>query len=149
MSVRFVGPYQTMGPVAVDDTATIIRGEVVQLSSGEVVAGTSNMVANLAVALDKYPDSEYEGTKSVVNLALLGEDTEVEVPFETTDTAGITQSQVAGGGPFGLNASSGVVTVDLEDTTNDAFIPRRLGRDTSLGDMTGYVVGVFLDSVSL
>jgi hypothetical protein len=138
-----------MGPVAVDDTATIIRGEVVQLSSGEVVAGTSNMVANLAVALDKFPDAEYEGTKAVVNLALLGEDVEVEIPFATTDTAGITQSQVGGGGPFGLNATSGAVVVDLTDTTNDAFTPRRLGRDTSLGDMTGYVIGVFLDSVSL
>jgi hypothetical protein len=134
-----------MGPVAVDTNETIIRGEVVQVVAGLVTAGTANMVANLAVALDKYPDTEYEGTKTRVDLALLGEDQEVEIGFTG---ATLTAAIVGGGGPYGLNASSGVVTVDLSDTTNDAFIPRRLGRDTAIGDTTGYLVGVFLDSVS-
>jgi len=70
MSVRFVGPYQTMGPVDVDSSATIARGDFVTVSSGTVSEISLGSNTNLAVALDGYPDTEYEGTKTQVDLAL-------------------------------------------------------------------------------
>jgi hypothetical protein len=144
MSVRFIGPEQKMGPVAVDDTATIVRNQFVRVVSGEVKAIGAGSNANLAVAMDKYPDTEYEGTKIQVDLALLGEDQEIEVPFVTTDSAGIVQSNV-GGGPYALTAAG---VVNLEVTSSGVFTVRRLGRETSLGDLTGFVVGVVTDAAS-
>jgi len=144
MSVRFVGPYQTMGPVDVDSSATIARGDFVTVSSGNVVAISLGTNSNLAVALDKYPDTEYEGTKVHVDLALLGEDTEIEVPFVTTDSAGIEQADI-GGGPYRLEADG---DVDIDSSSNGVFTIRRLGRETQLGDLTGYVVGVVSDAAS-
>jgi len=144
MSVRFVGPYQTMGPVDVDSSATIARGDFVTISSGTVSAISLGSNTNLAVALDGYPDTEYEGTKTQVDLALLGEDTEIEVPFVTADSAGIEQTDI-GGGAYRLEADG---DVDIDSTSNGVFTIRRLGRDTQLGDLTGYVVGVVSDAAS-
>jgi len=144
MSVRFIGPETKMGPVAVDDTAVIARNQFVRVLNGEVTTIVAGADENLAVAMDKYPDDEYEGTKVSVDLALLGEDQEIEVPFVTTDSGGIAQTDI-GNGPFELTADG---VVDLEETTDGVFIIRRLGRETSLGDLTGFVVGVVTDEAS-
>lgn len=143
MSVRFVGPYQTMGPVKVDSGATIARGDFVTVAAGLVTAIGAAANANLAVALDSYPDSEYEGTKEQVALAYLGEDAEIEVPF--TKATPLADGDI-GGGPFALTAAG---EVDLAVTVDGVFIPRRLGRDTEIGDTSGYLVGVVLDAASL
>lgn len=145
MSVRFVGPYQWMGPVPVDDTATIKRGHFVRVDGGEVKAIATGSNANLAVALDKYPDDEYEGTKARVDLGRLGEDCEIEVPFETVDTAGILGANIGNTTALRLHEDS---YVDLDSTTNGVFRILRLGRDTKFGDMTGFVVGVVNDAAS-
>lgn len=145
MTVRFVGPHQLMGPIAVDDSATIVRGQFVRVVSGEVTAIADGANANLAVALDKYPDAEYEGTKAQVDVARLGEDCEIEAPFVTTDSAGIIATHV-GGTALRINASG---IVNLESTTNGVFTILRLGRETSFGDLTGYVQGVVSDAASI
>jgi hypothetical protein len=150
MAVRLIGPEQWMGPVAVDTTATIVRGTVVRVDAGEVkpVADGSNV--NLAIAMDKYPDPDYGGVKTQVDLVRLGEDCEVEVPF-THDGAGpgdVLAQADFGGGPFRLLAAGGG-TIELDSTSDGVFIPLRLGRDTQVGDKTGYLVGVFTDAASL
>lgn len=144
MSVIFVGPYQQMGPVEVDTQDTLTRGDFVTVSSGTVSAISAGSNANLAVSLDKYPDTEYEGTRTEVELALLGEDTEIEVPFVTTDSAGIEQADI-GGGPYALTADG---EVDIDTTANGVFTIRRLGREATYGNLTGYVVGVVSDAAS-
>lgn len=142
MSVRFVGPFQTMGPVAVDSSATIAAGDIVQVAAGLVTALASGDVVGLAVALDKSPDTEYEGTKSQVDVALLGGGVLVELPM--VDAGGIAAANI--GGTYTLTAAGAVDTAD--DSGGPAFTVMHLSRDTALGDTTGYVVGTFLDSVT-
>lgn len=144
MSVRFIGPYQSMGPVAVDTGDVIARGDFVTVTSGtasDIVLGSNT---NLAVALDKYPDDEYEGTKTKIDVALLGEDKEIEVPFVTVAVGGIEQTDI-GGGNYRLTAAG---LVDIDSTSNGVFLIRRLSRDTKFTDLTGFVVGVVLDAAS-
>lgn len=141
MSVRLIGAHNLMGPVAVDTTATIVRNSLVRVAAGLVTGVTTATAAGLAVALDKYPDTDYAGTKTQVQLARLGEDQEVEVPFAG---AALVAADI-GGGPFRVLASG---TVDIDVTTGGVFHPLRLGRDTAIGDTAGYLVGVFLDSAS-
>jgi hypothetical protein len=150
MAVRLIGPEQWMGPVAVDTTATIVRGNVVYVVSGEVKPVVDGANANIAVAMDKYPDADYGGTKTKVDLVRLGEDCEVEVPFtHAGTTAGDVLAQADfGGGPFRLLATGGG-TIELDSTSNGVFIPLRVGRDTKVGDKTGYLIGVFTDAASL
>lgn len=143
MSVRFVGAYQKMGPVTVDTSAVIARGDFVQINAAgaaEAVAAGDN--THLAVALDKYPDTEYEGTKSRIEIARLGEDCEIEVPLWTSSTV---SAAVVGGGPFAITAA-GEVNVDV--TTNGVFSVLRTSRDTEFGAATGYLVCVVSDAAS-
>jgi len=150
MAVRIVGAELLMGPVAVDTTATIIRNSVVRVDAGKVKNVVAGSNANLAVAIDKYPDPDYGGTKTKVELGRLGEDIEVEVPFTHAGTEGtdvLAQADI-GGGPFRLLATAGG-TIELASTTNGVFTPLRLGRDTKIGDKTGFLVGVFTDAASL
>lgn len=150
MAVRLIGATQLMGPVAVDATAVIERNAVVQIVSGEVVPVTDGADTNLAVAMDKFPDPEYGGVKTQIDVVRLGEDVEVEVAFThsgTGPTDVLAQSDI-GGGPFDILALGGG-TIDLDSTADGVFIPLRLGRDTQLGDKTGYLVGVFTDAASL
>jgi hypothetical protein len=139
-----------MGPVAVDTTATIVRNAVVAVSSGKVVAVTDAATANLAVAMDKYPDADYGGTKTQVDLVRLGEDQEIEVPFTHAGNTGADVLAQAdfGGGPFEILATNGG-TIELAATSAGVFVPLRLGRDTAVGDKTGYLIGVFTDAASL
>lgn len=134
-----------MGPVAVDTTATIVRNSIVRVASGVVTNVANGSNAGLAVALDKYPDADFVGhgtsAKSQVELAMLDESVEVEVPFSG---AALTQAMI-GGGPYRLLAASGG-SISVASTTNGVFRPRRPGRDTKLGDTTGYLVGVFVDA---
>jgi hypothetical protein len=149
VSRRLIGSVQLMGPVAVDSTATIVRNAVVRVDSGEVKAIANGSNAGLALAMDKYPDAEYAGTKTRVDLARLGEDHEIEVPFQHDGTTAgdvLAQSDI-GGGPFRLLAAGGG-TVELASTTNGVFQPLRLGRDTQIGDKTGFLIGVFTDAAS-
>jgi hypothetical protein len=150
MGIRLIGPEQWMGPVAVDTTATIVRNTVVQVVSGEVVPVTDGADANLAIAMDKYPDPDYGGVKTKVDLVRLGEDIEVEVPFTHagSDPGDVLAQGDIGGGPFDILALNGG-TVELGSTADGVFIPLRLGRDTQIGDKTGYLVGVFTDAASL
>lgn len=151
MAVRFIGATRNHGPVAVDDTATIERNALVQLSSGEVVAMTDGANAALAVALDKFPDAEYEEgstAKPMVQLALLGEDTEIELPFlfgSLGSTGAIAQSNIGAASPYRITAAG---AVNLDSTTNGVFTIRRLGRDTAIGDATGFVIGVVTDAAA-
>lgn len=147
MSIRLVGQPISMGPVTVDTTATIVRGYVVQVASGLVTAVADGDNSGLALAMDKFPDSFYEGTKATVNLVRLGREVEVEIPFTHTQTTSTDVLGAAdiGGGPFRLLATNGG-TIELASTTNGVFTPLRLGRDTKLGDATGYLIGVFSDA---
>lgn len=141
MSVTFIGTYNRMGPVKADTGDTIARGDIVQITSGTASDLTAGAKVNLAVALDSYPDAEYEGTKTHIEVALLGEDIEIEVPFALA--GGIGQANI--GEDYGFLATG---VLDLTDTTDVAFRIRRLGRDTSFTDTSGYVIGVMLDSAS-
>lgn len=145
MAVRLIGPYQVMGPVAVNTTATIVRNAIVRVVSGLVTAVTNGANTGLAVALDKYPDPDFVGhgtsAKTQVELAMLDESVEVEVPFSG---GALTQAMI-GGGPYELLATGGG-TVNVAATSQGVFRPRRPGRDTKLGDTSGYLVGVFVDA---
>lgn len=150
MAVRFIGAEHLMGPVAVNTAATIVRNSIVKVDSGQVTNISDGDNTNLAVAMEKYPDADYGGTKTRVELMRLGEQVEVEVPFTHTGaTAGdvLAQSDI-GGGPFELLAAGGG-TVELAETATGVFIPLRVGRDTKIGDKTGFLVGVFTDAASL
>jgi hypothetical protein len=148
--VSLIGATQLMGPVAVAPAATIVRNAVVKVVSGEVTAIADGDSANLAVAMDKYPDVDFAGTKTKVDLVRLGEDAEVEVPFNHagSDPGDVLAQADIGGGPFRLLAATGG-TIELSSTSNGVFIPLRVGRDTKIGDKTGYLVGVFTDAASL
>lgn len=145
MSVRFIGPETIMGTVPVASGATVTRNEFVRVVNGLAVAMVDGGNAQLAVALDKFPDTEFEGTKARVDLAYLGEDQEIEVPFVTTDPGGIVATDIGAADLFRLTAAG---VVNLESTTNGVFKIRRLGRDTKLTDLTGFVVGVVSDAAS-
>jgi hypothetical protein len=148
--VRLIGATQLMGPVKVASAVTLVRNAVVRVASGEVTNIADGSNANLAVAMDKFPDVDYAGTKTQIDLIRLGEDAEVEVPFNHagSDPADVLAQADIGGGPFRLLATGGG-TIELSSTTNGVFIPLRVGRDTKLGDKTGYLVGVFTDAASL
>jgi hypothetical protein len=150
MAVRIIGAELLMGPVAVDTTATILRNSIVRVASGKVTNVVAGSNANLAIAIDKYPDPDYGGTKTRVELGRVGEDIEIEVPFTHAGTgAGDVLAQAdIGAGPFRLLATAGG-TVELASTTNGVFTPLRLGRNTKIGDKTGFLVGVFTDAASL
>lgn len=148
MAVRFHTATNVHGPVAVDSSATIVRNAVVRVVSGVVVAMSDGGNTNLAVALDKFPDAEYEEgstSKPMVQLGLLGEDVEVELPFVTTDTGGIVQTNIGAASAYRLTAAG---VVNLESTTNGVFTIRRLGYGSALGDLTGTVVGVVSDAAA-
>jgi hypothetical protein len=150
MAVRIIGAELLMGPVAVDSTATIVRNSIVRVASGKVTNVANGSNANLAIAIDKYPDPDYGGTKTKVELGRVGEDIEIEVPFTHAGTGSgdvLAQADI-GGGPFRLLAASGG-TIELASTTNGVFTPLRLGRNTKIGDKTGFLVGVFTDAASL
>lgn len=140
MSVRLVGPYQVMGPVPVAAGATIAKDTLIQVAGGEVTALLADDATGIAVALDSFPDAEYEGTKTHVELAILGSDTEIEIPF--TDAGGITKAEI--GATFSLTAVGTVVTSAAG--AGAAFTVRRLSRDTKIGDTAGYVIGVIADA---
>ena len=144
--VRFIGPFQWMGPIEVDDSAEIARGDFVTVTAGEATEIATGTNVNLAVALDKYPDDEYEGTKTRIDVGRLGEDCEIEVAFETADTAGIEVADLRNTGPYRLHEDG---YVDIDSTANGVFQALRLGRDTQYGDMTGFIVGVVTDAASL
>jgi hypothetical protein len=148
--VRLIGATQLMGPVAVAPAATIVRNAVVKVVSGEVTEISDGDDVNLAVAMDKFPDVDFAGTKTKVDLVRLGEDAEVEVPFTHpgSDPGDVLAQSDIGGGPFDILAADGG-TIDLSSTADGVFIPLRLGRDTLIGDKTGYLVGVFTDAASL
>ena len=144
MSRRLIGPTQLMGPVAVNTAATIVRNAVVRVTSGTVSAVADGADANLALAMDSYPDAEFRGTKSQVDLARLGEDCEIEVPF--AGATALAQTHF-GGGPYRLLATAGG-TVDIGSTVNGVFTPLRPGRNTRLGNTSGFLIGVFTDAAS-
>jgi len=149
MAVRVIGSEYLMGPVIVDSTATIVRNSVVRVVSGKVTNVIAGSNENLAVAIDKYPDADYAGTKTKVEVMRLGEDVEVEIPFTHAGATGadvLAQTDI-GGGPFRLLATNGG-TIELASTTNGVFTPLRLGRGTKIGDKTGFLVGVFGDAFS-
>lgn len=141
MSVRLIGAHNLMGPVAVNTSATIVRNSLVRVASGLVTTVTTATTVGLAVALDKYPDTDFGGTKTQVQLARLGEDQEVEVAFSGAAVAAAT----FGGGPYRVLDGG---TVDLGSTTGGVFTPLRLGRNTAIGATTGFLVGVFSDAAS-
>ena len=144
MSVQFVGATnQKMGTVPVAAPATFNRGDLVTLVNGLAVAAPDNAVANLAVALDMFPDVEYEGVKGRVDIAYLGDDQEVVLPFQG---AAIAVANI--GMPFNILALNGG-TVNLALNNAASFIIRRFGDGVAVGDLTGTVVGVFTDAVSL
>jgi len=145
MSVRYIGPETIMGTLPVGSGATVTRNQFARVVDGVVVAMVDGGNANLVVALDKFPDVEYEGTKARVDFAYLGEDQEIEVPFVTTDGGGIVAANIGAANPFRITAAG---VVNLESTTNGVFIIRRLGRETKLTDLTGFVVGVVTDAAS-
>lgn len=147
--VRFIGAKQRHGPVAPHESAEIERNDMVRVVDGLVVAMADGANANLAVALEPFPDAEYEEgpiAKPMIDLALLGEDFEVEVPFVTTDSDGILQTHIAPANAFRVNADG---IVNLESTTNGVFRIRRLGNGTDFGDLTGNVIGVVNDAAAL
>lgn len=142
MSVRIIGPDPKMSLVPVNSGATITRNQFVEIASGEAVALTAAPQANIAVSLENFPDAEYEGTRTSIDIALLGEDQEIEVPFSTAATIAIAD---IGAGPYALTAAG---VVDIDTTTNGVFIIRRLGRETEFGAASGYVVGVITDAAA-
>lgn len=145
MSVRFIGPHQNMGPVPIDAATAVQRGDVVRVVSGLVVPIVINTVANMAAVMETNPDPEREepGGKTQVDLARLGEDTEVEMPF-VAPVGGITAAMI--GGTFAITASG---NIDVAVTATPSFKVLRLSRDTAFTNLTGFVQGVFLDSASL
>lgn len=146
MSVRFVGPYQVMGPVAVDSSATISKGDFVQINAaGAAEAIAAKDATNLAVALDKYPDTEYEGTKSMIEVARLGEDVVLEVPIFTSST--VSAAILGSTSKFWVTAT-GQINVDVESATLGVFHVVGLSRDTSFGDSSGYLRVVVDDSAA-
>jgi len=149
MAVSVIGAPILMGPVKVASAATVVRNNVVRVNSGEVTVIADGSNVNLAVAMDKYPDTDYGGTKTKVELLRLGEDIEVEVPYNHagSDPGDVLAQGDIGGGPFRLLAAAGG-TIELSSTSNGVFIPTRLGRDTKIGDKTGYLIGVFVDAAS-
>jgi len=145
MSAQLVGGAinQKMGTLNVAAPAAFGRGDLVTLAAGLAVAAADAAVANLAVALDMFPDVEFEGVKNRIDIAYLGEDQEVIMPFQGAAAA---QAQI--GVRYGILALNGG-TVNLADAVNAAFLVRRFGDGTAIGDLTGTVHGVFTDAVSL
>ncbi len=147
--VRFIGAKQRHGPVAPHESAEIERNDLVRVVNGLVVAVAAGAQANLAVALEPFPDPEYEEgalAKPMIDLALLGEDFDVEIPFVTTDSDGILQTHIAPTVGYDITADG---VVNLESTTQGVFRIRRLGDGTQFGDLTGEVIGVFNDAAAL
>lgn len=150
--VRFIGATENHGPVAVNESATIERNALVRVASGLVVAMADGANANLAVALDSFPDAEYEEgstAKPEVQLALLGEHIEVELPFlfgSLGTTGALAQSAIGNASAYRITAAG---AVNLDSTTNGVFHVRRLGRDTAIGDATGFLIGVVTDAAAL
>ena len=144
MAVRFHKAGASAGPVAINAATTVARNDLVRVVNGLVVPVVDDTVVDMAVVLDSLPDADYEEgatLKPTVQLARLGEDCEVEMPF----TGAIAQVDV--GLTFNILALNGG-TVNLDDVTDPAFTVRRFGEGVAVGDTTGTVVGVFLDSVS-
>jgi hypothetical protein len=131
-----------MGPVAINSATVIERNQLVRVVSGLVTTVADAATAGLALSAEKMPDAEYAGgPKPAVGLIKLGEDCEVEMPFSG---AALTQAMI-GGGPYNILAANGG-TVNLALTAAGVFKPLRLGRNTKIGDTTGFLVGVFTDA---
>ena len=148
MAVRFHTATNVAGPVTVDDSAEIARNDLVRVASGIVVAMADGGNAGLAVALDGFPDAEYEEgstAKPMVQLGLVGEDFEIELPLVTAEESTAIEQSDIGAGPYRINADG---AVNLESTTQGVFTIRRLGPDTAFGDLTGTVVGVITDAAA-
>jgi hypothetical protein len=145
MSVQFVGAMNKMGPVGIAANTIVARGDLIRLVNGLVVPVVDATVANMAVALELNPDGDYEGTKTQVDLAYLGEDQEVEMPFVDVG-GGIAVADI--GVSYNILALNGG-TVNLDAVNAPAFVVRRFGQGVAVGAATGTVIGVFLDAVSL
>jgi hypothetical protein len=143
VAARIIGQPINMGPHNVTAGQTIARGGLVTSVSGLLTVAANAAVANIALAMDKWPDADYGGTKTGIDIAYLGEDVEIEMPF-----SGATLAATHIGGSFGILAADGG-TVNLANTTNLAFQVHRLGQNTNLGATTGFLIGVILDSAAL
>lgn len=143
MKVKAIGPYHSYpGPVAAAGGASFGKNDLVQVNaSGLVVKAPDAPTSGLAVALHKHPDTEYEGTRTLVQIMRLGEGCEVEVPFVNA----LAQADF-GGGPFDYDLTGDAI--DLDVTAAGCFVPLRVGRNTKVGDTSGFLIGYFTDAAS-
>lgn len=141
--VRYHGAYHRMGPVPVANAATFAKNDILAVAAGVAAKAGANAAAGLCVAMAPWPDADFVGTRDGVDVGRLGEDTEVELNFEG---AALAAGDIGRLRP--INAAQNVDMAALA-SANDVFQILRLGDQTSFGDTTGTVVGVFLDSASL
>lgn len=143
MSVQFVGAVnQKMGPVGIAAITQVARGDLIRIINGLVVPVVDATVANMAVALERNPDPDFEGVKTQVDLGYLGEDVEIEMPFQ-----GAAWAVAMVGQSYNILALNGG-TVNLALQAAPAFKILRGAPGTAVGATTGTVVGVIIDSAA-
>ena len=143
-SFNVVGPHAKYTTVAVDSTASFSKGDIVIVSSGQVTGNAGGDTQGITLALQDFPDSEYEGTQSAVEVVMLGNDCELKHEF-----TGYTAAAAWVGSKFVVAAGAGAQTIDLSAaTTAGVFTVTRFDEGTASGDTTGFVVGVFDDAAT-
>ena len=142
MGFSTVGPCQTHTRVAVDSTASFSKGDIVVVSSGEVTAASGADTQGLAMSLQDFPDNEYEGTQSDVDIVVVGDGEEFKVTW-----SGTTATATWVGSTFALGTAD-PQTLDFAATTGTVFTVTRFDEGSSGGDTTGALVGVFNDAAA-
>jgi hypothetical protein len=136
--------FQKMGTVGIVAPTVLRRGDLVRVVNGLATAPADAANTSLAVALDMFPDVEYEGTKARIDIGYLGEEIEVEMPFVDVG-GGIAVADI--GASFNILAANGG-TVNLDANAQACFKVLRFGPTTVVGAATGTVIGSFLDAAS-
>lgn len=142
---RYHGAFHRMGPVPVATGASFTKDDILAMAAGEVALAGAGAAAGLCVSLAPWPDNDYVGTRTRVDVGRLGEDTEVELDF-VAGAGGIVAGDIGKLRP--LNANRDIDLAALAGA-GDVFQILRLGGDTAYGDTTGTVIGVFTDGASL
>lgn len=140
---RYHGAFHRMGPVPVAGGASFTKDDILAMAAGAVALAGAGAAAGLCVSLAPWPDNDYVGTRTRVDVGRLGEDTEVELDFVG---AAIAAGDIGKLRPLNANRDIDLAAVA---GAGDVFQILRLGGDTAFGDTTGTVIGVFTDAASL
>jgi hypothetical protein len=143
MPARIIGQPLNMGPLNIAANTIVAHGDLVTLAAGLAIPVADATVADIAIAMDGMPDPDFGGVKTQIDVARVGEDVEIEMPFQG---AAIAQASI--GVTYNLLALNGG-TVNLAAVNAPAFTVLRLGRNTAMGAVTGFVIGVIIDTAAL